>query len=104
MGGPAGSLSSRQHSSRGHRGTQALTPRQGKMKASYNFHNSERSLLFQQTSLWYFFGTRTFQRQMSNVLEGLDGVLCHMDDILVYSGDQPTHDQRLVIPFLREAK
>jgi len=28
MGGPAGSLSSRQHSSRGHRGTQAPPPRQ----------------------------------------------------------------------------
>jgi len=33
---------------------------------------------------------------MSNVLEGLDGVICHMDDILVYGGDQPTHDQQLV--------
>jgi len=29
MGGPAGSLRSRQHSSRGHRGTQAPPPRQG---------------------------------------------------------------------------
>jgi len=38
-----------------------------------------------------------FQRQMSNVLEGLDGVICHIDDILVYGGDQPTHDQRLVM-------
>ena len=28
MGGPAGSLRSRQHSSRGHRGTQAPPPRQ----------------------------------------------------------------------------
>jgi len=33
---------------------------------------------------------------MSNVLEGLDGVICHMDDISVYGGDQSTHDQRLV--------
>jgi len=33
---------------------------------------------------------------MSNVLEGLDGVICHMDDILVYGGDQSMHDQRLV--------
>ena len=37
-----------------------------------------------------------FRRQMSNVLEGLDGIICHMDDILVYGGDQSTHDQRLV--------
>ena len=27
---------------------------------AYNFHNSETPLLFQQTPLWYFFGTRTF--------------------------------------------
>ena len=33
---------------------------------------------------------------MSNVLEGLDGVICQMDDILVYGGDQSTHEQRLV--------
>jgi len=33
---------------------------------------------------------------MSNVLKGLDEVICHKDDNLVYGGDQPTHDQRLV--------
>ena len=33
---------------------------------------------------------------MSNVLKGLDEVICHKDDNLVYGGDQPTHDQQLV--------
>jgi len=31
-----------------------------KSKLLTTFQNSERSLLFQQTALWYFFGTRTF--------------------------------------------
>ena len=36
-----------------------------------------------------------FQKQMSRVLEGLDGVVCQIDDILVHGSDQSTHDQRL---------
>ena len=37
MGGPAGSLRSRQHSSRGHRGTQASPPRQGSSQEKRRF-------------------------------------------------------------------
>jgi len=36
MGGPAGSLRSRQHSSRGHRGTQAPPPRQGSRRLRWH--------------------------------------------------------------------
>ena len=32
---------------------------------------------------------------MSRVLEGLDGVVCQIDDILVHGPDQSMHDQRL---------
>ena len=32
---------------------------------------------------------------MSEILEGLDGVVCQMDDILVYVSDQTEHDKRL---------
>ena len=32
---------------------------------------------------------------MSQILIDLDGVICHMDDILVYAPDQVTHDQCL---------
>ena len=34
-----------------------------------------------------------FQRRMSAVLEGLDGVLCHMDD--VFGSSKEEHDLRL---------
>ena len=36
-----------------------------------------------------------FQRRMSELLTGLKGVLCHMDDILVFGRDQAEHDSRL---------
>ena len=36
-----------------------------------------------------------FQKRMGQILEGLDGVLCQMDDVLVFGSNQPEHDFRL---------
>lgn len=36
-----------------------------------------------------------FQRTMSEVIEGLDGVVCHIDDVLVWGCNQEEHDARL---------
>nr|XP_054749950.1 uncharacterized protein K02A2.6-like [Lytechinus pictus] len=36
-----------------------------------------------------------FQRTMSNILEGLDGVICHMDDVLIHGVTQADHDTRV---------
>ncbi len=36
-----------------------------------------------------------FQKQMSRVLEGLDGVVCQLDDVLVHGPNQDAHDSRL---------
>jgi len=36
-----------------------------------------------------------FQRRMSNILTGLPGVVCHVDDILIFGKDQAEHDTRL---------
>ena len=33
-----------------------------------------------------------FQRTMSHILEGLEGVVCHMDDVLVHAPTQNLHD------------
>ena len=38
-----------------------------------------------------------FQRRMSHILEGLDGQVCLMDDVLVYGSTPDEHDQRLSI-------
>ena len=37
-----------------------------------------------------------FQKKMSAVLEGIPGVLCHLDDVLVYGKDSQEHDSRLI--------
>jgi len=42
-----------------------------------------------------------FQKQMSQILEGLPGVLCHLDHILVFGGDISEHDARLQAVLLR---
>ena len=36
-----------------------------------------------------------FQRRMSELLTGLQGVLCHMDDVLFFGKDHAEHNQRL---------
>ncbi|UYV66874.1 K02A2.6-like [Cordylochernes scorpioides] len=47
-----------------------------------------------------------FQRIMSIILQGMDGVMCYLDDILIFASDSKTHDRilRLVLRKLKEAK
>lgn len=44
-----------------------------------------------------------FQREMSALLSGLEGVVCHIDDILVYGKNQQEHDECLDAVFKRLA-
>ena len=37
-----------------------------------------------------------FQRTMSEILAGVEGVICHMDDVLIHASDQATHDSILM--------
>ena len=36
-----------------------------------------------------------YQRKMTELLTGLEGVICSMDDVLVFGGDEKEHNQRL---------
>ena len=47
-----------------------------------------------------------FQKRMSRILEGLEGVLCQMDDVLIWGATQREHDERLrkTLTRLQEAK
>ncbi|KAL5460200.1 hypothetical protein EMCRGX_G033628 [Ephydatia muelleri] len=36
-----------------------------------------------------------FQRRMDGILSGLDGILCHMDNVLIFGSSQGAHDCRL---------
>ena len=42
-----------------------------------------------------------FQRRMSQILEGLEGVLCQMDDVLIFGCDKAQHDERLIAAMKR---
>ena len=42
-----------------------------------------------------------FQCRMNRILEGLDRVLCHMDDVLVHGADKAEHDVRLTVVLKR---
>lgn len=46
-----------------------------------------------------------FQRRMGQVLSGQEGVVCHMDDVLIWGATQAQHDERLraVLDRLRTA-
>ena len=40
---------------------------------------------------------KLFQRSMNAMLSGLSGVLCLMDDVLIFGKDQAEHDDQLNI-------
>ena len=42
-----------------------------------------------------------FQQRMSEILSGLDGVLCQMDNTLIFGKDQVEHDERLEAALIR---
>ncbi|UYV63574.1 K02A2.6-like [Cordylochernes scorpioides] len=45
-----------------------------------------------------------FPKRMGQILEGLEGTLCHMDDIMVYGSCQEEHDKRLETVLTRVSK
>jgi hypothetical protein len=51
-------------------------------------------------------GSEQFQKSMNNVLKGLEGVECEIDDLLVHGESQEQHDSRLhsVLQRLQESK
>ena len=42
-----------------------------------------------------------FQRRMNEILDGLDGILCQLDDVLIFGSDQSQHDERLLAALQR---
>ena len=42
-----------------------------------------------------------FQKHMSRILEGLEGVVCRINDILVFGKDHDQHDARLIVVLRR---
>ncbi|KAL7858166.1 hypothetical protein AOLI_G00182680 [Acnodon oligacanthus] len=38
-----------------------------------------------------------FQKHLKQILEGLEGILCQMDDVLIWGATQQQHDERLCV-------
>ena len=45
-----------------------------------------------------------FQRQMSQILAGQNGTICHMDDMLIFDRTQQEHDRICIHPRVRSKK
>ncbi|XP_064462310.1 uncharacterized protein K02A2.6-like [Ornithodoros turicata] len=75
----------------------------GYWQAPLSPESSELTTFITPLGLYQFlrlpFGISTapefFQREMLRILEGLEGTVCHMDDILIYGNDEAEHDRRL---------
>ena len=52
--------------------------------------------MFRRLPYGIFSAPEYFQKRMDKELTGLQGVLCHMDDILVIGRNKEEHDERLV--------
>ena len=50
------------------------------------------------------FGSEKFQKSISEVLQGLEGVECSIDDVLVHGQNQAQHDERLKAVLKRISK
>ena len=46
-----------------------------------------------------------FQREMSNILQNIDGVICYMDDVLIFGPNEEEYDKRVfaVLQSLKDA-
>ena len=64
-------------------------------------------MLLQKAAFWDNISPRPehFKKRISQLVDGIDGVLCHADDILVTGKDRVEHDDRLhmVLTKFREA-
>ena len=46
-------------------------------------------------ALWHIQCPGTVPKWIETILEGLEGSVCHMDDVLVFNADQAEHNSRL---------
>ena len=37
-----------------------------------------------------------YQKKMSELLDGLPGIICNMDDVLIFGSNREEHDERLL--------
>ena len=63
-----------------------------RMQPFDDFYNLKWTLLFLSATLSITSAPKHFQQQMSDILDEIPGVLCMMDDILIFGKTQDEHD------------
>ena len=58
-------------------------------------HHTKWPVLFNKLPFGISSAPEVFQKRMKKILNGLPGVVCMIDDILVFGADQKEHDERL---------
>jgi len=66
-----------------------------KSPSYYHFYYPYWHFCFNKLPFGISSAPEIFQRRMNEVLSGLPGVLCHVDDVLVFGKDQTEHGVRL---------
>jgi len=56
----------------------------------------DKPVPFNKLPFGIFSAPELLQRRMNSILGGLEGVVCLMDDVLVYGEDEAEHDARLL--------
>ena len=62
---------------------------------THDLHNSLWQILLSTFAIWDNISPEHFQKRMDKVLEDLPGVLCMMDDIIIYGESPEEHDARV---------
>ena len=66
-----------------------------RVMSAYRIHNLFGRYHFIVLSFGITCAPELFQKRMNVLLNDLDGVLCLIDDVLVYGKSQSEHDERL---------
>ena len=68
-----------------------------RVNPAHNVHNTFQQILFQQIAIWHHVRTRALStlHVRKLILSDLEGVVCQIDDALVYGRTQKEHDERL---------
>ena len=74
------------------------------LSASPTFITPQGRFCFRRLPFGISSAPECFQKRMSQVLDGLEGVICMMDDVLIFGRSPEEHDSRLTASLSRIAQ
>ena len=76
-------------------------PPSGGIPPTHHLHHAGGAILLQQTPLLHLQRVRALPETDEKILSGLEGLVCQMDDVLVFGATQDEHDKRLIAALKR---